>query len=230
MSKNRKKTNKRKKSQSSFARSVIFKKKQHPKIAQFTNYNITFDALERTAFPDEVEAQFEELHNMIYDNPSEAIPRLKALKEKYPKICELYNWLSAALSANEQFEEAESIAKENYQKHPNYLFAKLNYAEFCFQQGKVDEVPIILDQKFDLKMHYPERDTFHITEVVGFFSITGRYYVETGKIGPAKTCFKLLQKIAPDHPATSQLLLKLAPSLFADYFREKGNNKIVKNE
>ncbi|MBF0349586.1 MAG: hypothetical protein HQM11_01055 [SAR324 cluster bacterium] len=216
MSKNPKKRNKPKKNKNHLPRSVMFRKRKSLQTLQFSNYSITYDALERTRFPEEVEEQFKELHDLVYSDPLEAIPRLKALKAKYPEIRELYNWLFAALSKNEQLEEADAIVKENYQKHPDYLFAKLNYAEFCLRKGNFEEVPIILEQKFDLKMLYPDRDIFHITEVVGFFGVTGLYFLESGQIEAAKTCFNLLQDIAPDSSVTSKLMLKLAPFLFRE--------------
>ena len=211
-----KKIKRRKKSRPSFLKSTRSSQKQPPETVRIVNYNITFEPLERADYPDEVEEQYAELHKMARENPPEAIICLKALKEKYPKVPILSNWLFVALSMDNQPEEAYAVAKEGYEKHPDYLFAKLNYAELCMRRGKLDEVPIIFDNKFELTMHYPERDTFHITEVVGFFTITGIYHAATGNIEPAKVCLQLLQDIAPDNPATSQLALTLAPWLLTD--------------
>jgi tetratricopeptide (TPR) repeat protein len=188
------------------------KKKRLPQGTSLSSYNITFEALEIEEYPEEFEKQFEELHDLVHNNPKEAIPRLQELKEKYPEIPMLYNWLSAAFSSDGQPKEAEAIAKENYEKHPEYLFAKLNYAEFFLKCGEAEEVSNILGGKFDLKMLYPDRDTFHITEAVSFLSLTGRYCVATDKIESAQACYKVLMDIAPDHPATAQLMQELAPS------------------
>jgi hypothetical protein len=41
-----------------------------------------------------------------------------------------YNYLSVAYSKVGDIEKAEEITKINIQKNPDYLFARLNYAEF----------------------------------------------------------------------------------------------------
>ncbi|MCI5144728.1 MAG: hypothetical protein D3923_04195 [Candidatus Electrothrix sp. AR3] len=189
----------------------VKKQKNLPKTLQ-QPYRVTYDPIEGEPLPEEVENQKEELHDLLLVNPKEAILLLKPLKEKYSDVPLLYNWLSAAFSANGQEEVAESIAKENYEKNPYYLFAKLNYAEFCLKRGEFDEVSRIMEGKFDLKLLYPERDTFHITEAVGFMSIAGKYFIAKEMIESAQICYQALMEIAPDHPSTNQLMLLLAPS------------------
>lgn len=219
---NMKKKSKNKKNKKfQLPRSLRLKKNQPAVRLQTSSYNITYEPIGDSSFPKEVEGQCEELHNLSDKNPSQAIPRLKALKKKYPEVREFYNWLVAALAAVGEGEEAEQLAKECYQKFPDYLFAKLSYAEFCMRRGNFEEVPIILDHKFDLKMHLPERDTYHITEVVGFFGITGIYYARIGELEAARVCCDLLKEIAPEHQATLQLMHILAPSLFQKLLNSK---------
>jgi lipoprotein NlpI len=144
----------------------------------------------------------EGLYELTHTNPRKAIPRLMKLKEKYPNIPELYNWLAVSQAKTGDIPAYEATTKENYEKNPDYLFAKLNYADVCFNQGKLDEIPVIFDQKFELSFLYPERDIFHISEVVGFFGVMGIYHSETGNMDAAKVCYDLLNQIAPEHDTT----------------------------
>jgi hypothetical protein len=56
----------------------------------------------------------------------------------------------------------------NFKKYPDYLFARLNYASILLLKGKFKEIPKLFNSKFDLKQFCPNRDTFHISEVLSF--------------------------------------------------------------
>ena len=181
-----------------------------PDTLQVISYQITFDAMEPvTKIPRAVEKQLTELHALVHDNPKEAIPRLEALKDKYPDTPVLYNYLGMAYSGVGNGEKSEAIARENYQRNPGYLFAKVNYAEICLQKGEYEEIPRIFNHKYDLKLLYPLRDEFHISEVVGFMGIIGTYFAETGEFETADRYYQILEQLAPDHPITTQLGVKL---------------------
>lgn len=73
-----------------------------------------------------------------------------------------------AYSKTGELEEIDALIAENYKKYPDYIFAKLNYAELCLRKQRIAEIPVIFDNKFDLKLLYPKRKKFHITEIIEF--------------------------------------------------------------
>ncbi len=73
--------------------------------------------------------------------------------------------LSIAYSSIGEDDKAEVIIKKNYEQNPDYLFAKCNYAEICFHRGQIEKIPEIFNNKFDLKLLYPKRKRFHISEL-----------------------------------------------------------------
>jgi len=179
-------------------------------------YEITdeplFDA-EYRKLPPEVRDQLEELHNMVFEDPDQAVPILRDLLEKYPQVPKLYNYLSGAYARIGENEKADAITRENYERNPDYLFAKCNFAEFCLQKGELGKIPAIFDNKFDLKVLYPRRRRFHVSEVTGFGYVIGRYFHAIGDERTAELWYDILRQVAPDDPATLQLKRAIHPSL-----------------
>ena len=149
-------------------------------------YEITDEPIDIWDIPEEIEEEAEDIFHKTHTEPTIVIPRLKKLIEKYPNVPQLYNYLSVAFSSLGEHEETEKIVAKNYEKNPEYLFARLNYAEICIQKKKFDLVPEILESKFDIKALYPHRRKFHITEVVGFWGVSGLYFAGIGKNDTAK--------------------------------------------
>ena len=108
------------------------------KTVQIVEYEITSEPIEDPRYirlPDQVKDTIERLHHEFQRHPDRAIPELVALVNKYPHLPMLYNYLSVAYSRAGKREKAEEIVRENYQLNPDYLFARLNYAELCRTQG-----------------------------------------------------------------------------------------------
>ena len=78
----------------------------------------------------------------------------------------------------------------------------------------------ILNHKLDLKLMYPKRSTFHISEFVGFTSIMCKYYNAVGERNTAELLFKNLKQIAPEHATTKQIKRVLYPSLIGRLFNK----------
>lgn len=177
---------------------------------RLSSYKITYDALDDgKQLPEEVANEREELHALIHRDAGAAVRRLEQLKKSYPDVPLLYNWLSAAYTAIGDHDAAKRVAVENYERNPDYLFARLNYAEICLQEGRAREVPRIFDHTFDLKMLYPDRKEFHISEVVGFMGIMGLYFQRTGEEEIARRYSDILNQLAPDHPLAIRLVRAL---------------------
>jgi len=97
------------------------------------------------------------------------------------------------------------VVEENYRRNPDYLFAKINYAQICLQRGEIHKISIILDDKFDLKMLYPERNEFHVTEAVFFFGMPGIYFLKINDMDQSKRMLNILEDIDPDAEMTKEL-------------------------
>lgn len=179
-------------------------------------YEITDEPMEERAYrrlPKSVKERLERLYQDAQWNPQPALVELLELKKKYPRVPQIYNYLAVAYSRVGEIEKAEAITKENIRKNPNYLFAKVNYAEFCLQREEYEKIPEIFDHKYDLKMLYPNRKRFHIAEFANFMGIMGMYFARTDQRELADRYNKLLQETASDFPMAKRLKRELNPNI-----------------
>jgi tetratricopeptide (TPR) repeat protein len=182
--------------------------KRDPQVVMLMEYKITYDPIEepdQEPLPADVQAKVAELHGLSQTRPRAAIPDLIDLVERHPDVRVFHNFLAVAYSLSGQPEKAEETIRENLRRHPDYLFARLNYAEICLQKGRLDEFAEVLSHKFDLKLLYPDRDTFHISEFVSFSTIVGSYFAALGQTDVAERYYETLKDLEPDHPMTRQL-------------------------
>jgi tetratricopeptide (TPR) repeat protein len=189
---------------------------------RIVEYEITSDAIRDKRYeelPRHVRDAFEKLHGLLETDPGKAIDELLPWIEQYPDIPMLYNYLSVAYSCTGERGKARQTILENFQKNPDYLFARLNYAELLLMSGDYAKVAELLEHKFDLKLFYPERNRFHITEFVAFTSVVGRYFAGIGDRDTAKVAYDSLRKIAPDNAATRQLHDELHPGSLQNLMR-----------
>ncbi len=193
-----------------------------PRVVRIVEYEITPEPIQDRRYkrlPRHVKDAFERLHYEAQRHPHQVIPELLDWIEKYPNMPMLYNYLSVAYSWSGQPEKAKEVIEENYRRNPDYLFARLNYAELYLAEGDYDRVAEILEHKFDLKLLCPERKRFHVSEVAGFMGLVGIYFFETGKQELAKQYLDILEKVAPEFPVTKQLHRKLHPSFLRRMLR-----------
>ena len=183
---------------------------------QIVEYKITSEPIQNGRYkrlPRKVKNAIDQLHYEAQKRPHHAIPELLDLIEKYPNIPLLYNYLSIAYSYAGQREKSEEVIRENYQRNPDYLFARLNYAELYRTRGDYDKIAEIFEHKFDLKLLYPKRKQFHLSEVANFMGLIGIYFFEMGERDAAEKYYDILKQIVPGYPMTKLLNRKLHPGL-----------------
>ena len=159
--------------------------------------------------PDEVQDQIESLYRRVQIKPIGTTTELELLIDIYPHIPQLYNYLYAAYASAGKKTKALKIMKDNYERNPSYLFAKLNYSDYLVGQGMYEAAAEIYDYKFDLAQLYPDRNTFHESEVLSFYGVIGHYYVMTNNYNKAMHCLKVLKALSTSHGYTLRLKEKL---------------------
>lgn len=197
---------------------------QHkPETVRVLQYEITTEPLldaEYVKLPMHIQEEIENIHFMVYENPQKAIEKLDLLIESYPNMPKLYNYLTVAHMQLGRTKKVEELIVENYKNSPTYLFAMLNYAELCMRKGDYEKISEIFDNKFDLKLLYPERNRFHLSEVVNFVGTIGYYYARTGDLNVAAVYYDILNQLEPEHEMTRRLERELTTSFLEKGFRK----------
>ncbi len=167
-------------------------------------YAISYDPVKQwhDGLPITLKPQLDALHDVVFIDPKQAIKELLPLKASYPKAPVLYNYLSAAYGALGDSKTSEALVVENYQQTPDYLFAKINYAQICINQGQFEQIPVIFNNKYNLKMLYPDRNIFHISEFESFTGVMCAYFCS---IGDTKTARIFLDSLISTEPRSDMI-------------------------
>ncbi|KPA10135.1 hypothetical protein MHK_009622 [Candidatus Magnetomorum sp. HK-1] len=198
-----------------------FKDKNH-----LINYQISYDPIELDAYKDIVPEDIKEemgfvLYPMCSNEPKKVIKRLLELINIYPAYPKTYNYLAIAYAKMGRYKKSKEITYETYQRFPEYLFAKVNFASICLENSEFEKIPIILENKFDLKLLYPDRDVFHVVEATAFFGLVGRYFVATEKIRRAQNILKFMESIDSECHITKILKKEIKQKLLVSSIKKK---------
>jgi hypothetical protein len=194
----------------------------------YTEYDITDEPLDNRdikKLPSQVQARIDDLYELAQRDPIQAIPELECLMTTYPHIPTFANHLSIAYLAAGDQEHAAAMVREAYRRHPQYLFARVNYANLCLQQGEIEKVPGIFDHACDLKQLYPHRKRFHISEFTGFTWVMCQYFCALGEWETAALYYQMLTHVAPRHPMTKQAKRSLYPPCWVRCAPHRGSKK-----
>ena len=162
-------------------------------------------------------------------DPDKLIIELTIYKLKHQNVPTIYNYLAIAYhNANQTKKYYESLI-ETVQKFPNYLFGKISLSEYYLNNKEFFKIPRLLDNKFEITQHYPPGTRiFHISEVRGFYFVTGRYFAKAGKIEKAYKSYFLLSDLDKNHQTTEilgQEILSYELDIFKKGFNKKRKNK-----
>ncbi len=190
-------------------------------------YEITEGPLEETrvGLTPEIEAQYEELHELTTTRPAEAVLRLEPLVDRYPQIPVLKNWLMVAYQQTGCEQESEAVGERLWREHPEYLFARINQAQVHLRRGELEKVPEVFGEELDLKLMYPHRNVFHISEVVALYNVLAEWCYRKGQPETAMIYLDHLEEVAPDHPVTARLELLRMPQILAEAMKQLGSRR-----
>ncbi len=155
--------------------------------------------------PPEIASEYARLIELAQLASPAAVARLEMLANRHPGVCVLNNLLAAAYSRAGRMKDALAVVEKNYQQAPEYLFSRVQYAQLCLAAGNLDAVSAIFDHHFDLKLLYPHRTQYHISEFVAFAAVVGEFHLLKGDYKSAESYCRTLQHMAPEHELTSRL-------------------------
>jgi hypothetical protein len=188
-------------------------------------YEITTDASflnEKNAITPELEIELQDLPAACQDpKNNKVVNRLLELIAIHPRVPVLKNLLSVAYGVRNKFQESYDITDQILVEHPGYLFGRLNRAHECVTRKEYAKALQYLGDELEIKALYPERDVFHLSEVVSYLFCAVRWSAAAKYEYLADNRFLQLERIAPDHPQTAQakrLLSAISVERMKEYF------------
>ena len=170
------------------------------KLNKYT-YKITSDASfmdEQNAMTYELKEQLESLYHLALSGRKSGVKKFHRLIKKHPRNPQLKNYLSILYQKMGDTPKANEVTKWIVAEHPNYLFGKLNVAFKYLADEKYEKVTEVLGEELEIKALYPHRDTFHVSEITGFYKATVLYFIGLNNLKEAKKRVKLIKELAPD--------------------------------
>jgi len=175
-------------------------------------YNITSDPNfldKQSDITPELSRKLERFHKLALDGKESSVQKILDAIEQYPDNPQLKNYLSVLYG---QIGDTKRMYETNrwiITEHPNYLFGKLNLANEYYLKGEFYKMPEILGDAMELKAMFPERDTFHLNEVVSFFKCAVFYFTAIGDIKQAEVRYEIMEELAPDAADTEIVMTHL---------------------
>lgn len=176
---------------------------------------IVYDPLPRPAhahLSPEIREAMPALHALVREDPRAAVTELRAWIAREP-LPLFFNWLSGAYSALGDIKGVEETVRENYERNPQYLFARVNHAELCLRDGDLDGAREALGGGLDIRALLGGRKRVHVSELTGYFYAVGLYHIKAGDLAAAENIYRILKDAAPDELPTEELRRMLHPRL-----------------
>lgn len=198
---------------------------------QIFSFKVSWDPIESeysNQLPMKVQQRMPYYYDLISRSPKEGVLEMEALQQQFPDAS-IGNYLAIAYQLSGDSEKQEAQVIENLRRNPDYFFARAAYAELYFRRGDYDKIPEAFGGHFDLQSLYPDRTTFHVSEVVAFHGLTGLYLANTGKLDEAQVLLDLLQRVHPEHDLTqfleTTIMLKRTEGGFTHYMEKRARKR-----
>jgi len=171
----------------------------------------------------------EDIYNDVLKGKKKMINKLIKLSLKYPKVPQFKNNLAAVYQAQGNIKKAYETNKWIIAEHPNYLFGKLNLANEYNYKKEFEKVTGVLGEAMEISELYPERDEFHVDEVMSFNVTAISYFLGIKDEEQAEIRLEIMKEIDEDHPKTEHaisLMMRYNLLKMPDFFK-KQQEKVI---
>lgn len=106
-------------------------------IFEGNQYKVSFEAMPQAlkdTFSKEELKCYLELLQQVQIQPRVVYKQVKEFSAKYSDVPEVINLLTFAHIQNHRIVEAENLIENTFERHPEYLFARINYADQCVRK------------------------------------------------------------------------------------------------
>jgi len=145
--------------------------------------------------PKELIPALTEAYEKIMAKDKSIVVKLLHWIEKYPDVPQFKNFLCMYYSLTGNNEKAFEVNNELLEQFPDYLYAKINKAQFYLSNNEPEKVPEILGENMELAELYPERKIFHHEEYINFYKTVAEYYCDIGEQEKAEAILENLYTV-----------------------------------
>jgi hypothetical protein len=195
------------------------------KIYPTTTISINWDSLNsRRRVSNDIRDEITDLYYSIQKGASKAtVQRLNELIEECPDLQILQSYLEIAYRIDDEVEKANEIALQSMKRFPDTIFSKISQIEIYISKNEIDKIPEFLNHKFDFRLLFPEKATFHIQEIISFHYTLGKYFAMKTEPEKAQISLEGIKSIDDDH-----IFIKLLNKVIDKHSGLKFYQKVLK--
>jgi hypothetical protein len=147
------------------------------------SYEITFSPIKENLkgrMPHATQKRYEYLVERAQEKPREVVDEIEAFAKENDHFPEVLNLLTYVCAQKKQVKRVEELIGISFEKHPDYFFARVNYADQCLRRKKLDEFATVFPE-LSLKKVCPDQKTFHYSQYRGLMVLFGFYCLARGE-------------------------------------------------
>jgi len=131
--------------------------------------------------PERLQADLPKLHADALRGKPKVIETLKKHIHNFQKYPVYKNLLYLAYSSSNNHRAAEQVAEQMYRMHPEYVYARANYAESLLRHpNEVERAREVLHPSLNITEAFPGRKSFHFGEFIVYERSVIMYLAQTG--------------------------------------------------
>lgn len=166
---------------------------------QSIGYKITFEPLKDGYRPSSQEIAIGQKAFQFINEGKKITPyfleQLEDNVDKYPNFPALKNYLILAYKKINDQQAVDDLLEEIMEVHPNYIFGRTLMAEEYLKDNEPKKAAALMADFTDLTHLFPNRDTFHISEVQAFHGLSAQYFAYIGDFEQSKIRVDILEKV-----------------------------------
>jgi len=125
--------------------------------------------------------------------------------EAHPEIPHFYSYRANALMALARDQDALEEHCRVAEKFPGYVFGKIHYGNYLLNTGRLEEIPQVFSNHFDLARLFPEREGFHVSEALAYCRLAARYFLLVKEADRVREYFSIIEQLAPEDPLLAEI-------------------------
>ncbi len=106
---------------------------------------------------------------------------------QWPENRQLYNYLSIVYDQLGEKQKRKALLTEMQQKFPDYVFGKISLGGLLLEESDFSGFLELFNHQYELKGVFPQREEFHLSEFLAFFTLMGMYFLKTGDVYMAQS-------------------------------------------
>lgn len=154
-------------------------------------------------------------YDLVHTGLASAGKYIRKQAARWPNNPIFLNYIGTWHDMRGEREQAIALLEQTIERFPHYLFAITSMATVRLAQMRPDEALHYLGPNLRIEERFPDREEFHIDEVVAYEKACIKYHIAKQELRPAQERLKALRSIFDDDEWLDEMDQGITMGLFA---------------